>query len=202
MDSGSSEQPVATNSSKGSSAANADWSPCMARKATIWQDELSHRSSGSPLFRVRCSTGSELGSRDVRFQEKRPCALATGTLKELMEPSRQSQPRPDAPRCPSPQESASLLFGQFDDAFQIHLDAGLKRSLDLSVGLTVDCDVEIGADPVPALACGVRVTPKRHRDFFLENVPFSSFINLSRPNSEATKQVPDSVEFCTSHGVA
>lgn len=202
MDFGSSEQLAATDSSKGSSAANADWSPCPASKATTWQEQLSHRSSGSPPFRGRSSTGSELGRRDVRFQEKRPCAFATGTPKELMEPSRQGQPRPDAPRCPSPQESASLLFGQFDDAFQIHLDAGFKRCLDLCVGLTVDCDVEIGADPVPALACGVRVTPKRHRDFFPGKVSFSSTINLSRPNLGVTKQVPDSVGLYTSHGAA
>lgn len=194
------DKVAATDTLRDSSVANAESSPYLARKAMTWHRELFPRSCASPLFLDQCSTRSELGSRDVRFQEKRPCAMTTGNLKKLMDPSRQGQPRPDAPRCPSRKESPLLLLGQFDDSFQIHLDASFERCLDLCVGLTVDCDVEIGADPMPALAGGVCVTPKRHSDFFAEKAAISTLTNLSWADSEATKQRPDMIGHYTPYG--
>ena len=96
------------------------------------------------------------------LQEKRPCMAVTGAP-QLMDPGRDGQPRPEVPRCPPCQKSASLSLRQLGDALQVHLDADSKRRLDFLIRSTVDGNVQIGADPVPTITVTAGITPKcRH----------------------------------------
>ena len=163
MDSTSSAREAATDSSKVSSAASADWSRLLGGKARIWRQIRSRQLPANPPCRDECSDAGNSGGRDWEgFQEERPCVAVTGAL-QLMSPSRHGQPRPEVPRCPPCQESAALSLRQFGDALQVHLDADSERRLDFLVGRTIDRNVQIGADPVPTTAGTVCITPQcRH----------------------------------------
>lgn len=169
MDSVSSAREAATDGSKALSTANADWSRWPARKATTWRNLRSRQLRASPPCRGACSaTGDSGGSGYVGFQKKRPCVVVTGAL-QLMDPGRDGQPRPEGPRCPPCQESASLSLRQLGDTLQVHLDADSKRRLDFLIGSTVDGNVQISADPVPTITVTVGIATKcRHGLYVLE----------------------------------
>lgn len=156
-----------TDGSKALSTANADWSRWPARNAPTWRDLHSRQLRASPPCRGACSATGDSGGRGyVGFQEKRPCAVVTGAL-QLMDPSRDGQPRPELPRCPPCQESAPLCLRQLGDTLQVHLDADSERRLDFLIRSTVDGNVQISADPVPAIAVTVGITPKCRHGLYL-----------------------------------
>ena len=179
MDSVSSARDAATDSSKVLSTANADWSRLPARKATTWRGLPSRQLRASPPCRDECSAAGNSGGRDyVGFQEERPGVAVTGAP-QLMDPGQDGQPRPEVPRCPPCQESASLSLGQLGDTLQVHLDANSKRRLDFLIGSTVDGNVQIGADPVPTIAVTVGITPECRHGLCIEkeNQPTRSTTN-------------------------
>lgn len=202
MDSASSVREAATDSSRVSSAVSAGWSRLQARKVKIWRGIRSRQLRASPACRDGCTDAGNSGGCDyVGVQEERPCVAVTGAL-ELMRPSRYSQPRPEVPRCAPCQQSAALAVRQLGDSLQIHLDADSKRRLDFLIGSTVDGKVQIGADPVPAIAATVCVTPERLHGLCVEvgNGFTRSTIIYHFPVRRIT-QVPGRGDRCaTQHG--
>lgn len=73
-----------------------------------------------------------------------------------------SLPCQSSPKMPGRFASKKLLpfrFRQFGDPFQIHLNAGFERIPGFLKGATLNGDVEVGTDCLPAVTAAVSVAP-------------------------------------------